>query len=235
MAANIGEFRKKVETRILDEAPRLTRAEIAGHIDQAILSALVEYQTARPRERVTKVAGNGGFDYAIAGLTGWQDGFSVIRELAFPYATTDRQLTVLDEEAYAVVRLDTGLFLRFYEDTPTAAQFFLAKYTTPHTVDASASTVVAADDEALSDLAAAVAFEKLAAAYAQDTDASVLADAVDRKSKTDLYLRLAGAMRARYEQKLQIGKAQGPASRIVHVERRFGDQQRTELHFHGRR
>ena len=209
MATNIGEIREKVKTRVQDDAGHLVAAEMAGDIDPAILAALTEYQLQRPRERVAKVQGTGGFDYALDGgspkLPGWQEGFSDVLEIVHPYAAATQNPTPLDRTEYAVVRLDTGLFLRFRAASPGVAEFFLATYTTAHTIDAATSTVVATDDEALADLAASFAFLKLAARYAQSTDSSIQADAVDRRTKPDIYRSLSGDYRKRYEAKLELG------------------------------
>jgi len=236
VAANIGEIRGKVSTRIKDIDGRLTiTPDVTCDVDRAILSAKEQYEKIRPRERVAKVAGTGGFDYAVSSLPGFVDGFSVVRAVAYPYLTTDQILPWLEDDEFGLVRLDTGLVLRFALARPASTEFFLAPYTAQHTLDASSSTVPASDDEALSDLGAAFACDQLAALYAKDVDSSISADAVDRRTKSDNYRSMAASLRKSYAAKVQTEDAQGAAVAMAEIDRSFKNQHRTDYLLHGRK
>lgn len=238
MAANIADIRSKVASRIQDAAGKLTTTATTGDVDRAIVSALAEYQQARPRLVSVVVAGNGGFDYAVSTLlTAYKDGFSAINLIVAPYDSTAQGFVGLDADDFEVVRLPAGLYLRLLALTLTAAQSMLVEYTAPHTLTTSTSTIPEADDEAFSDLAAAECCESLAAAYQQSMDSTIAADAVDYKSKSREYRDLAKSYRDRYERKLGLGDAAktGPASVHVDVDRRLSDIEASDLTLHGRR
>ena len=235
MAANIGDIRLGVESRVQDDAARLGDTVLVGDVDRAILAALAEYQIGRPRLRAAKVAGTGAFDYQLDGvspaLPGWVQDFSDLGGVLYPYDQTKQRPTSLDRSEFVVLVLDTGIFLRFLDQIPAAGSFFLAQYTTPHSLSASTSTVSPQDDDALEDLAASFCFGKLAAVYAQDTDASYQADSVNRPTKSDLYRKLAADLRKAYDQKMQSGAAATPASRVGQIRRGFGNRGNLDLHF----
>lgn len=237
MAANIGEIRAKVAPRIKDIDGRLTiTPDLTCDVDRAIISALAQYQQVRPRERTVKITGTGAFDYAVSLLTGFIDGFSRVLAVVYPYLTTDQILAALEDDEFGLVRLDTGLVLRFTTARPASTEFFLAQFTTPHTLDASSSSVPASDDEALSDLSAAVCCDQLAALYAKDVDSSITADSVDRRTKSDNYRSMAASLRKSYAAKMETGQAEGAAVAMGDVDRQgFGHRGRNDYFFHGRR
>lgn len=235
MAANIGEIRSKVSTRIKDTDGKLT-VTVDGDVDRAILDALEQYQKARALQKSLKIDGDGGFDYAISGLTGFVDGFSAVSDVVYPYLTTDQTLARLERDEWGLVRLDgSTLKLRFFLARPTANEDFLVLFTTPHTLSASASTVPSTDDEALADLGAAFACDQLAALYAKDVDSTLLADSVDRRTKSDNYRSMAASYRKSYAAKMETEQAQGAAFAMADVDRGFGNEAGIDYLFHGRR
>lgn len=236
MASNIGDIRGKVSARIKDIDSRLTiTPDLTCDVDRAIIAALEQYQKVRPLQKTVKVTGTGAFDYAAAtALTGFIDGFSVVVDVAYPYATTDQNLAVLERDEWGLVRLDTGLQLRFFVARPASTEFFLASYTAPHTLSAAASTVPATDDEALSDLGAAFSCDQLAALYAKDVDSSLGADAVDRRGKSDNYRSMAASYRKSYAAKMETEQAQQAAFAMADTDRAFGNSIGTDYLFHGR-
>ncbi len=235
MAANIGDIRSKVSARIKDIDSRLTiTPDLTCDVDRAILAALEQYEKERPLQKTVKLAGAGGFDYAASSLSGFVDGFSVVTDVVYPYLSTDQILARLERDEWGLVRLDTGLKLRFFVARPTAAEDFLAFFTAPHTLNAGSSTVPATDDEALSDLGAAFACDQLAALYAKDVDSSLGADSVDRRSKSDNYRSMAASYRKSYAAKMETESAGQAAFAMADVDRAFGNSTGTDYLFHGR-
>lgn len=236
MAANIAEIQTKVSSRIQDKAGRLSTTPLTGDVARCILAALEQYGKDRPLVVVLEIEGAGAFDYPVADLAGFVDGFSSIERIVYPYDEDDQSDEALDAEAYTIKRLPAGLVLRFLEASPAEAESFLVEFTRPHTLDASTSTVPAADDEALADLAAAHCCEELAAHYAQSTDSSISADSVDRRSQSAEYRALAKVYANRYADKVGKGEAKPKAAgRHVEVDRGFAGRRREDYLFHGRR
>lgn len=234
MAANIGDFRTKVDARVKDAAAKLT----SGEKDAAITGAREEYEKARPRERALLVTGNNGFDYLVTLLTGFADGFAagVVKSIIYPWDATTPTPTYLQSDEFGLIRLSGGLTLRFLSVKPTAAQQFLATYTTPHTLDAGSSTIPTPDDEALSDLSTCYACEALAGFYSQSTDGSLSADTVDHRSKADMYRSQAKRWRDAYLAKMQGDDADEAAFAIADpTAGAFSSFQGDRLFFHGRR
>jgi hypothetical protein len=243
MASNIGEIRSGVigpdglGGRVKDAAGKLSRVPaLSCDVDVAILAAAEEYSKARPREIALLVTGTAGFDYPVATkLPGWSDGFSSISSIVYPWSATSATPPVLDTERYAIVRLSTGLVLRFFDVVPTVAEQFHATFSAPHTLSVSTCTVRPSDDEALKDLAAAHCCEILAGYYNQVTDSAIAADAVDRRSLSDMYRSQAKRWRESYDAKMQADKSDGAAFAVATIETRFGNQQRSDYFSHGRR
>lgn len=236
MAANIGDIRAKVKgVRVKDTSIQpLADADY----DAATLSALNEYQRKRPRERVAQVTGTGSFDYQIDGgapvLAGYLDGFSAVKEVWFPYLTTDQVPNALEPDEWCVIRTPSGLFLRFLADAPTSPDKFAATYTTPHTLDGSTSTIPTSDDEALADLSASYAFLMLASPAAGETSNAINADTMNRLTKVSEYKRLSQSYRDAYNEKLGVSSVQSAAQATIEVDRAFPPYGQDRL-FHGKR
>ena len=237
MAANIAEIDGKVANRIRDLKPLFTAPGTAQRYD-AIASALAEYQRIRPRvvaKEITGASGAGAFDYAVTSLTGYVDGFSVVLAVYYPYLATDQNVPPLDPERWAVVRIESGAVLRFFDVTPTSPDKFLAQYTTRHTLDGSTSTVPASDDEALADLGACFCLLFMAAQVTQETDNVIAADSMNRLSKAAEYRAAAKLMRQAYEIKLGIGASATVTAGIAvaTASPRFSGGQGQRALFHG--
>lgn len=235
MAANIAEIRAKVAPRIKDSDNRLTvTPPMECDVDRAITSAREQYEKTRPREVTLKVPGTAAFDYLVSGFTGFVDGFSTLAGVAYPYVASAQGLTELEDVEFGLVRLDTGLVLRFTTARPAATEFFLVAFTAPHTLNASTSTIRASDDEALADLAAANCCDMLAALYAKDVDSSIAADSVDRRTKSDNYRSMAASYRKSYSIKVSTGDTQAAAVAMTDIDRQgFGHRGRQDYFFHG--
>lgn len=234
MASNIGDIRIKLPSRIKDGAEQLSVSP-GGDLDTAIISAVAEYSREHPQEKAVRIAGTGAFKYAIAGLTGFVDGFSGVLGVAYPHLTTDQFLPWLQTEEFAVMRDDSGVFLWFGRAIPATGEFFLVVFTAPHVANASTWTPPATDDEALADLAAANCFDYLAALYSQEVDSSVGADVVNRISKAAEYRANARRYRESYTTKMSSGAAGTAAVAMGDIDRFYGTQQGHEYFFHGGR
>lgn len=243
MAANIGELRAGIVGttgkggRIQDTDNKLSIApDLLCDVDRAILSAKEQYEKLRPREVSLKLDGTGAFDYTISGLTGFVDGFSSLLSVVYPYLAADQIPSVLPAEWYTVLRLDSGLVLRFLIHRPTAVEDFLVTFTARHTINSSTCTIPASDDESFMDLAAANCCDMLAALYAKDVDPSISADSVDRRTKSDNYRSMATRYRSLYDTRMQTGAAGAAAVAMSDIDRAgFGHRGMNDYFFHGSR
>lgn len=207
MASNVNEIDTKVVRRIKDGDGKLGGSAPGASPErlEAIAAAVSEYQRSFPREVVVELTGAGSFDFAVAALTGFVVGFSAVTQIRYPYTAGDQLPDALEADQFSMVQLPAGWFLRLFDATPSAAQKLLVYFTAPHTL-AATSTIPAAHDDALADLAASNACGMLAAAYAQTTEGTMQADSVNRGSRVDYYRGLAKDYRRAYETKLGLGK-----------------------------
>lgn len=235
MASNLDTFKGKLELRVKDDAAKLTTDEKLA----AIAAAFEEYSKARPLHKAELVTGTGAFDYALDGATpklaAWRDTLSAITSIIYPWSATSATPTVLDSDEYAVLRLSTGLVLRFISATPTAPQQFLVEYATLHTADSATSTIPTADEEAVSDLCSSYACEALASFYSQATDGSFAADTVAHLSKAQEYRAQAKRWRDAYLAKMGGDAADSPASAAAAVASVYPTATRDRYFFHGSR
>lgn len=212
MAANIAAFRTKIAGsagitgRLQDAAARLG-VVAGGPLDECITNAVEEYSKLRPLNAAIKLTGAGSTDFAISSLTGFVDQFSTVLEVLCPYDSTLVAQDPLPADAWFLERLDTGLYLRLLY-TVSGGQYVLVRYTKPHAVDASGSTIPATDDEAVADLATHYACLALADYYSQSTDASLSADVDDRRGKADLYRSNAERWRQSWRRKMGLDPAE---------------------------
>jgi hypothetical protein len=235
-----------VTERVRDAAGKLSATATQTAMD----TALAEYSRDKPRSVVVLVEGDGGFDYPVdefgaaeAGATAstqWAPGFSVLRDVIYPYDPTARVLPSLEADTYAVVTLPDGETLRFLAHTPSATEDFLVTFTRPHEVTQAVGTVPACDEAAVCSLAAACALDSLAALYAQATDSTFNADVADHRGRSSEYQALARTYRQQYY--IHVGRkangdgsARPAASGRVDLDGAFGDPWRTDRFFHGRR
>jgi hypothetical protein len=187
----------------------------------AISAAVREYSVMRPQKLVEAIDGANAFDYLLFPsadsvdtpvVTAWQDGFSVVNALLYPYVVGGRDQSQVEPMEYHIVRLPTGIYLRFVVSTPSVGESILVEYTAQQQLSVgppAVSTHPAVDDEAVADVIAACACDALASLYVQSTDSSIGADVVNRLSKAQEYRAQAKAWRAAYEQRM--GGAEGAA------------------------
>ncbi len=233
--ATLETFVGKLDSRIKDGAAKLSVDEK----NAAVLAALEEYSKARPLRKAELITGTGSFDYALDGATpklaAWRDTLSAIVSIVYPWSATSATPPALDTDDYAVLRLSTGLVLRFTSATPTSPEQFLVEYTTLHTADSATSTVPTADEETLSDLCASYACEALAGFYCQSTDGSFAADTVAHLSKAQEYRAQAKRWRDAYLAKMGGDSADSPASAVAAVASVYPTPARDHYFFHGGR
>lgn len=192
MAKTITEYQELAAGHLQDGAQKLSSAEMVRAIEEAIAG---RYSKDRPQKLVTDLAGDGAtYEWSVASLTGWQEGFSRIVEIEYPQG--ERFPAYLDSGEWLLYASPSGRLLRLAR-APSAGKTARVRFTAAHAADA--STVPEADFYAVGALAAALAARRLAAAYAQTGDSSLGADSVNYRTKSQEYLTLARHLEKEYE------------------------------------
>jgi hypothetical protein len=197
--STIADFRTWFNNRVRDAASRFTDAQR----DDAITAAVKRYSLARPLQGVQDYAGDGAlFDLALP--TGWVTDFSIVREIEYPAG--ERTPVLLEHESYQLYQSPSAIKIRLLSTTPAAGKTARVFFTKPHLVDAGSSTIPAVDEEAVSNLAAAIGLRELASIYAGTVDPSIAADVVNYRSKSQEYTSLADKLEAAYRTHLGLDK-----------------------------
>lgn len=191
-------FETLVGDRVRDSGAKITTAQL----DRAIVEAVKRHNRLRPIEAIQDYAGDGTtFDFSVP--TGWVDSFSLVRAIEYPAGR--RPPVLLEAEDWQLYRsATTTVKIRLTSSTPAVGETVRVSWTKPHTVDQSQSTIPAQDEEAVANLAAAVALRQLAAYYANTVDATIQADSVNYRSKSSEYSKLAAELEQRYRDHLGI-------------------------------
>jgi len=185
---------------------------------KAVGKALATHSKYKPLRIVEDVIGTGEAGYALSDLlSAWDEDFSGIQDVQCP-VDADGRGESLDAGDWDVIERPTGKSLLFSANVPAQEATFRVIYTARHgfTGEDDASTVPAADEEAVHSLAASFYCRMLAAAYAQDQDSTIHADSVDHSSKRREYEAQAAKYRAEYDEHIGAGKKETlrPACRI---------------------
>jgi hypothetical protein len=196
----IQDFVNEIPNVIFDDAVRL------GGVDGPQLPALVKrailqrYTLDKPLDVVSDIAGNGtnylSLPTAPAGgpAVVFEPEWSILKSLEFPIGQQPPQM-ILDSD-FRVYRTPAGYQILINFDTPQTTEFLRATWTARHLPDG--STVPDADFYAVVDFAGSLAAEKLATFYVGTGDASIQADVVNYRSKSQEMLNVAKALRKRY-------------------------------------
>jgi hypothetical protein len=199
------DYRILLDERIRDTAGILNPIER----ESAITEAMALYARHRPRRRVQTITGD-GVTVTFALAADYEERFSRIESIEYP--VDEQAPTYVDANEYGLYRdPTTGLLrLRFLELVMPAAATAYVAYTTRHTVDnAGQDTIPVGDREPVAALAASILALELATYYAQTTQPTLGADAVDYRSKSADYRSLADRYEARYRRHLGL-PAEGP-------------------------
>lgn len=197
--STLADFRTWFNNRVRDAASRFTDPQR----DDAITAAVKRYSLARPQQGAQDYAGDGvAFDLNLP--TGWVTDFSVVRAIEYPAG--ERVPILLEPESYQLYQTPSTIKIRLLSTTPATGKNARVFFTKPHLVDGSSATIPAVDEEALSNLAAAIGLRALASLYAGTVDPSIAADIVNYRSKAQEYTSLADKLEANYRAHLGLDK-----------------------------
>lgn len=179
--ATLSDFDAKLVILLQDDAGILA----SGDRQAFILEAVQRFSQKRPRELAKEIAGDGSYDYALP--TEWVEGFSVALQVEYPAG--EQEPNYPDDNDWTIYQGASGRKLRFLTCSPATGEKILLTLTAPHTVTSQASTVAAADQDAVINLAGALCCYALARKYAQSSEPTIAADSVNYGSKSSEYAK----------------------------------------------
>lgn len=192
------DYLDELASLIKDDPPKLTTTA-GGDLDKILAKAVRDYSQHRPFHVRKKVTGNGTSEYVISAIFGslWKHGYSIIREIEYPI--DEKPKVVLDPSLHEIyddgsAQDGSNLILRFVDSQPAATAFFIAEISVEMSLPRAGTQNFPDTDENFSNitvLAAAYACQRLAAAYAQSSDATITADVVNYHDKSARYQSLA--------------------------------------------
>jgi hypothetical protein len=187
--------------------------------------AVEEYSTVNPRNKTAVLTGDGVLT-TFPLPAGWVDGFSTLDSIEYPIG--NQEPVFLDEaEEYTADYWDAtgGPKIHFYSLVLGLSVTALVKYTALHHVlsqnpvgETTADTIPIKDRYGVASLAAANCCLMLAAYYAQTSDSTIGADAVDYGSRTERYLALARQYRGEYNGAFGIAGDSGVMAASAHMD-----------------
>lgn len=198
--------RDAIADLVRDREERITPAQL----DAALAVAVRRYSEHRPRELVEDVTSAGGRRFALPSQ--WQPGRSTVRALEYPAGAVP--VTTLEPGTYLLYTGPSGTQIEI-ELSLSAGEVVRVRYTRAHTVDDSTDTIPEQDARAVQCLAASDLCGQLARYYAQDSESSISADVVDRKSKADTYRMFERDLRAQYYTLLGISERESRPAGVV--------------------
>ncbi|HLZ93369.1 MAG TPA: hypothetical protein VKQ28_16815 [Candidatus Acidoferrum sp.] len=204
MAHQFDQFQAQRDVALRDAAGKLPAGSRDALLTQAILQ---RYSQDRPREVVSDIPGNGTNLLPLpgAGTDVWEEGYSSVRTIEFPIGTFPPNLIL--EEDWQIYGTPSGKKIMVISTAPLATDTVRITWTARHLGDG--STVPDPDFEAVCDYAAGLCYEALAGIYAQTGDASISADSVNYRTKSQEYMGLAKAAKKRYFDHVGVDDSKG--------------------------
>lgn len=199
-------IRDNVITLIQQKSPDL-RLKEGTDITKAVLNAVNSYSQIKPYMTITDYDGDGA-TFAFALPDGFVEGDNIshvdwVRYPAGEYQDPDaelveRNLWTVDHTATATYKVHLKSLI------PTTGNTLRIRAGIPHTVDASSSTIYAADEQAVEYMAAEVCCLFMVAQSARSTSPIIASDAVNYRTKAQEWTALAKEFRTKWEKDLQV-------------------------------
>jgi hypothetical protein len=190
----------QIRSRVREDK-RLTNDDIQESISQA----LTEYSGYYPNEQVYNITCDNSLAYSLP--TEWIRGFSQINSIEYPIT---EELVVSNPNGYSIpafretsdyIISDEKLYLLFDVSQDDIVRI---RYIIPYTSD-DLTDIPVHHEGAILNLSTSYTLAKLASIFAQTTDHSFSAEAVDYKDRSTEYLKLTTWYRNRWEQVMGFG------------------------------
>lgn len=190
-----------VIAKVKDDSGRLTEVD---DYEPAIAAALERYSSHRPILAIADLDGDGTADLALP--EDWEPEFSRVMRVEYPVGLVPESLIPAGE--WSMYLTPEAELLRLSQVKPETGEAVRVTYTLPRT-DAS---VARGDLNAVADLAASICSATLASLFAQTSDPTISADAVNYRSKSAEFAAQAKRYRQLYLDHFGISGDGGPAA-----------------------
>jgi len=200
------DFQTLVDAMVRDDDSRITQDER----DAAIVSAVSRYSEDRPRRHVVDVVAAGGQLLDLP--PDWEADFSHLVALEYPVGSVPPTYLPADQwglyEAPGAIKIMSAI--RF-----GAGDQVRCTHTVRHVVDGVSDTVPLGYREPVCAYAASLLLDQLAALTVNVTDASISADAIAHRTKSQEYAARARVQRQRYLDALGLSATKNAAHGVV--------------------
>lgn len=190
-----------VKAKVKDDSGRLTEDD---DYLPAIAAALERYSGHRPLRGIDDLVGDGTADLALP--DDWEAEFSRVLRVEYPVGLVPESLVPAGE--WSMYRTPDAEWLRLIQAKPPVGEAVRVTYTLPRTE----ASVVKGDLDAVADLAASICSATLANLFAQTSDPTIAADAVNYRTKSAEFSALAKRQRQLYLDHFGITDDGGPAA-----------------------
>lgn len=196
------DFLTELESKVPQDIEKI---DLAGR--KAVLAEALEiYNEDRPYVVPIRVAGTGSDELTLITALApyWKPGKSAVQDIEYP--VNQKPPAFIEDEDYRIysdgtVQDGTTDKLIFLDTVPGSGEYFVVHVRTPRILDevTGANFPDTGDSfNELTTLAGALLCERLAAAFAQSSNAAITADVVDYHGKTEKYRALAKDLRGKY-------------------------------------
>lgn len=209
---DIATLRTKVIGIVRDDSGKLVDPD---DYDSKILAAIKQYSKYRPADLTEEFAGTGSHDYSLPET--WEPGFSSINWIEFPAGRMPEVL--VDPENWSLYKGPTEIKIRLIADAPSSSDKIRVNFTILQT----AETLPAVDEDTLCLLAASFCLEDLANAFAQMSDSTIDADAVNYRSKSSEFAARAKRTLQLYKDHMGLKEDDtvAPASAVIDQDEKY--------------
>jgi len=232
-------------TEVESKVPQDVEKVDLGGRKGCLAEALAIYNQDKPYVVPVRIQGNGtaNYDLDLLLMRWWQAGTSRIMKIEYPSGETPPLFLATDEWAIHSDGLNqdgSGVELMFTDEAPGSTEYFVLHVSVPRALGESAPLNFPDTDTDFANittLAGSLLCDRLAAAFAQSSNAAISADVIDYHGKTEKYRAMAKTFRERYNTSV-FGTSDGESQvQAAVVEKPIDTQSSlgTNYLFHGRR
>ena len=195
----------------------------AGELDIYVDTALEQVNKDRPNRLPTDISGDGTQDYALT--SAFEKGFSDIVTVETPAGESPPRFRPRDDDWFIyedpTKAAGSQLRLRFNESTPQTGETIRVVIRTPYVLTDLVTTLDPISFLAVKYKASELYFKALGARFAQTTDSTIAADAVDYGGRSQNYLFLAERFRNNYNSVIGLNEEVKAAQAMGELDIRF--------------
>jgi len=155
-------------------------------LQEVIKESVALYSNYRPQIKVVDTVGDGGFVYSLP--SGFVEEFSRVVAIEYPLNEATQDIPLLKEGIAWIFYRDTdAIKLKFLKSSPATTESFRTTFTLPHSITGAATTIPEVDERAVSNFAAALLGEMLAAEFEKKSRSTIPEGTFDLRTKAQEY------------------------------------------------